>query len=308
MKKRNDTSRGERGGSLWKSRIIGGIVAAVIVLVMFWFMLPPINLTSPVFWRFAVLSLIVFLVCMSVGELRGAAASAGTSEVEIGGVKVHKPNLPSFKRSSRMIKGFLFTIGGIVALMVLASVFGAEIFHAGSYKDLLQKTDGNFTEDVAELSMNQIPVVDRDSSIQLGKRKLGEMSDLVSQFEISEEYTQINYQNRPVRVTPLVYGDLFKWFNNQSEGVPAYIKVDMVIIRDIDTDIDKQQIVANIVKYAHQRGMYIVAEGVETAEELKKVLELEVDLLQGYYLSRPAATPGAINPDALKIIEENRKR
>ena len=87
-----------------------------------------------------------------------------------------------------------------------------------------------------------------------------------------------------------------------------YIKVDMVIIRDIDTDIDKQQIVANIVKYAHQRGMYIVAEGVETAEELKKVLELEVDLLQGYYLSRPAATPGAINPDALKIIEENRKR
>lgn len=89
---------------------------------------------------------------------------------------------------------------------------------------------------------------------------------------------------------------------------PKYIKVDMVIIRDIDTDIDKQQIVANIVKYAHQRGMYIVAEGVETAEELKKVLELEVDLLQGYCLSRPAATPGAINPDALKIIEENRKR
>ncbi len=89
---------------------------------------------------------------------------------------------------------------------------------------------------------------------------------------------------------------------------PKYIKVDMVIIRDIDTDIDKQQIVANIVKYAHQRGIYIVAEGVETAEELKKVLELEVDLLQGYYLSRPAATPGAINPDALKIIEENRKR
>ena len=180
------------------------------------------------FWRFVVLSLIIFLICMSVGELRGAATSAGTSEVEIGGVKVHKPNLPSFKRSSRMIKGFLFTIGGIVVLMVLASVFGAEIFHAGSYKDLLQKTDGNFTEDVAELSMNQIPVVDRDSSIQLGKRKLGEMSDLVSQFEISEEYTQINYQNRPVRVTPLVYGDLFKWFNNQSEGVPAYIQVDMV--------------------------------------------------------------------------------
>lgn len=104
------------------------------------------------------------------------------------------------------------------------------------------------------------------------------------------------------------YGSGYNSEKNLLALSPKYIKVDMVIIRDIDTDIDKQQIVANIVKYAHQRGMYIVAEGVETAEELKKVLELEVDLLQGYYLSRPAATPGAINPDALKIIEENRKR
>lgn len=85
---------------------------------------------------------------------------------------------------------------------------------------------------------------------------------------------------------------------------PQYIKVDMAIIRDIDTDIDKQQIVANIVDYAHQRGMYIIAEGVETKEELKKVLDLEVDLLQGYYLARPAAVPQPINPDAVKIIKE----
>ena len=104
------------------------------------------------------------------------------------------------------------------------------------------------------------------------------------------------------------YGSGYNSEKSLLELSPKYIKVDMVIIRDIDTDIDKQQIVANIVKYAHQRGMYIVAEGVETAAELKKVLELEVDLLQGYYLSRPAATPGAINPDALRIIEENRKR
>ena len=88
---------------------------------------------------------------------------------------------------------------------------------------------------------------------------------------------------------------------------PKYIKIDMVIIRNIDTNVDKQQIVANIVDYAHQRGMYIVAEGVETAAELEKVLELKVDLLQGFYLARPAAVPGEINPNALKIIK-NRSR
>ena len=63
---------------------------------------------------------------------------------------------------------------------------------------------------------------------------------------------------------------------------PQYVKVDIAIIRDIDTDADKQQIVSNIVEYAHQRGMYIIAEGVETKEELEKVLELKVDLLQEF--------------------------
>ena len=88
---------------------------------------------------------------------------------------------------------------------------------------------------------------------------------------------------------------------------PQYIKVDMAIIRDIDIDPDKQQIVVNIVNYAHQRGMYIVAEGIETPAELEKVLELGVDLLQGYYLARPAAVPGEINSEAIKIIK-NRGR
>ena len=75
--------------------------------------------------------------------------------------------------------------------------------------------------------MRQIPVVDKDSAQTLGKRKLGEMSDFVSQFEIAGNYTQINYKDEPYRVTPLVYGDVIKWFNNQSGGIPAYIKVNM---------------------------------------------------------------------------------
>ena len=51
---------------------------------------------------------------------------------------------------------------------------------------------------------------------------------MVSQFEILSSYNQINYQGRPVRVTSLRYGDIIKWFTNRSEGLPAYIIVDMV--------------------------------------------------------------------------------
>ena len=53
------------------------------------------------------------------------------------------------------------------------------------------------------------------------------MVDMVSQFEVDELYSQINYQDRPVRVSPLKYADLIKWFTNRKEGIPAYIKIDM---------------------------------------------------------------------------------
>ena len=87
---------------------------------------------------------------------------------------------------------------------------------------------------------------------------------------------------------------------------PKYIKVDIDVVRDVDKDAGKQEVIRNIVDYAHKRDILIVAEGVETAEELRKVLELGVDLLQGYYLARPAETPLPINDEALNVIEEFR--
>ena len=83
---------------------------------------------------------------------------------------------------------------------------------------------------------------------------------------------------------------------------PAFVKVDITIVRDIDTSIDKQRIVSNLVAYAHERGMMIVAEGVETAAELEMVISLDVDLAQGFFLARPARTPGQINEEALELI------
>ena len=55
-----------------------------------------------------------------------------------------------------------------------------------------------------------------------------QMIDYVSQFEVDESYEQINYQDTPYRVTPLEYSDLIKWITNRKEGLPAYVKVNMV--------------------------------------------------------------------------------
>lgn len=83
---------------------------------------------------------------------------------------------------------------------------------------------------------------------------------------------------------------------------PRYVKVDVTIVRDVDVDENKQQIVKNIIEYAHQRNMKIIAEGVETGAELKKLLDLGADLLQGFFLARPGAVPPALSEDARLLL------
>ena len=114
------------------------------------------------------------------------------------------------------------------AVIVVGWLSSAVFFRAESYAQLLTPTDSSFSDDVDQISFDQIPMLDKDAAERLGDRKLGELSDMVSQFEVSSAYAQINYQGRPVRVTYLEYADFFKWLSNRSEGLPAYIYIDMV--------------------------------------------------------------------------------
>ena len=98
------------------------------------------------------------------------------------------------------------------------------------------------------------------------------------------------------------YGSGYNSEKNLLEIAPEFIKVDMSIIRDIDSNEDKQLIVQNLVQYAHKREMLVLAEGIETLAELHKVLELGVDLLQGYALARPNAVPAPIAESAKEMI------
>ena len=122
----------------------------------------------------------------------------------------------------------LLAVIALIAALALGALSSWVVLRAGSYSKLLPLETGNFTAEVEEISYDQIPMLDDDSAARLGNRKLGELADMVSQFEILTDYTQINYQGRPVRVTSLRYGDLIKWFTNRGDGLPAYIIIDMV--------------------------------------------------------------------------------
>jgi hypothetical protein len=116
----------------------------------------------------------------------------------------------------------------LMAVALVGQVISMPIFRAGAYRDLLAVEDGEFAQDIGQISFSEIPTLDRNSADYLGDRQMGTLSDMVSQFEYSYDSTQINYQGRPVRVAPIAYADLVKWFTNRGSGLPAYVIVDMV--------------------------------------------------------------------------------
>ena len=115
----------------------------------------------------------------------------------------------------------------IGAVYAVGAILSSPIINAAKYQKLLTVEESDFSKDIKEVSYNTIPLLDKNSAKLLGNRKMGSMVDMVSQFEVSSEYTQINYQNTPVRVAPLVYANTIKWLTNQKQGIPAYIRIDM---------------------------------------------------------------------------------
>ena len=186
-------------------------VTLVFAAIYYYVVLPPINLKSEEFYIFVLLCCAVYGVCAVL-----------TSGFQGAGAKGY------FDFLKKQCTVPLIVAVALAATALVGAVLGWQLFRAKDYRDLLTVQDGDFAAEVEEISYDQIPMLDAESAMKLGNRKLGELADMVSQFEVADDYTQINYQGRPVRVTPLRYGDLIKWLNNRSQGLPAYLIIDMV--------------------------------------------------------------------------------
>ncbi|VHV37011.1 diguanylate kinase signaling protein [Clostridioides difficile] len=91
--------------------------------------------------------------------------------------------------------------------------------------------------------------------------------------------------------------------------MPDYVKIDMSIVRGIDKDENRQKILKNLISYSNERNIKVIAEGVETKGEMETLINLGVDYMQGYYISKPSFIPEDISDKIkkeLKICHENR--
>ena len=218
---------GHRGGSEFdmlrtrlaqmskKAIVVLAVVILIIAAFCYWWFHPPINIHSVDLWMFLAIfvlfpSFLVFFIFHQIYER---------------GMGKREKN----EKKAKRFKG-LMVVPVIIALVgVLGAVASLTLFpgNAEKYSTILNTEDGDFATDIEQADYSTIPFIDRDSAVLLGNRTMGTMADYVSQFEISDLYSQINYQDAPVRVSPLNYADVFKWWSNHNTGIPAYVIVNM---------------------------------------------------------------------------------
>ena len=191
----------------WSRR---ALIVAIVVLVValaacYWWFHPALNLGSTQVWMWICGICLVVILALAVAAARSIK---------------HAP----------VLKKLMLLPGAVIAAFLVGLLLSQPFVpgNAERYATVLQTTDGDFATDIQQVDYADVPVIDRDSAILLGNRAMGSIPEYVSQFEIADTYSQINYQGRPVRVSPLAYADLFKWFSNRDAGIPAYVIVDMV--------------------------------------------------------------------------------
>ncbi len=192
------------------------LVLAAAFGIYYYVTIPAINIHSVGFWQcllFAVAILNVIYVLLKAKQYSKTHGAAPFSKDLLGTLKLAKAGIGIFVL--------------ILLVFLIGAVLSSPIVNANKYQKLLTVENSDFSEDIKEVSYRTIPLLDKNSAELLGNRKMGSMVDMVSQFEVSSEYTQINYQDTPVRVAPLVYASPIKWLTNQKQGIPAYIRIDM---------------------------------------------------------------------------------
>ena len=202
-----------------KRHLISALVTLLFAAGNFYVTLPELNIHSSSILGFIISLCVAYgLVYLITGGFRPKVEQVDLNQLR----RIKLGSQPA------TIKVLLGIIAACIVFMIVGNIWGARIFNAKRYRELLTVEEGNFTADVSEITYDHIPRLDLQSAQKLGDRKMGELSDMVSQFTVMDNYTQINYRGRPVRVTPLAYVDVFKWLSNVEEGVPGYLMIDMV--------------------------------------------------------------------------------
>lgn len=166
-----------------------------------------------------------------------------------------------------------------------------------------QRALGNIGPD-CRIFINSLPSqsLRKESLENFERRYAAHLSKIVLEVTENEPQVELILRNKLERILQkwggaVALDDYGSGYNSEKTLLrlnPMFIKVDLSIIRDIHVDPNKQKVVENIVSYAHERNMFIIAEGIEQEAEMEQVVRLGVDYLQGFFLARPQREPAPL--------------
>lgn len=206
---KNDVEVVTRPNKLPLKLLISFLITAVVGAGVYYMMIPAINIKSSDFFVFVFILIAIFTASFFL---------------LIGANKKIESNAYFKKRSVIPI----IIVAVLLVVMVVGWLVGCTFFRAKSYSELVTVQESDFTQDFAEIKYDEVPRLDAVTSKVLADQQLGSLSEYKSQYVVSNNSTQINYQGHPVRVAYLEYADVFKWFNNTKDGLPAYMLIDLV--------------------------------------------------------------------------------
>ena len=199
----------EKSGLKMIISIIGTVIGAAVA---YYFMLPPLNFKSTDTYMFIGVVAAIFVGLLFI-----------TSGAFI------KPEYTEYVKRRSIAS--IVVIAILVAIVGVGMAFSTVVFRAKTYSNIIDVNENtSFANDIEEADFSAVPVLDDAAASVLANRTLGDLASInaASQFEVSNQMTQINYKNEPVKVTTLAYGDVFKWLKNTRAGLPGYVVVNMV--------------------------------------------------------------------------------
>lgn len=199
-----------------KVRIALFVIFAAVIGGFYYAYFPAINIHLEIFWT----TLIV--VFLSLAIILGAKSSIS----QMVGRLSKKPSIKEFSWFAKLCSVLVIICVGV---LIVGSELGATLFRSRAYANLLPVDKREFTEDIEQSDqVTDIALMDTESARIFGNRKIGSLSDVVSQYEIEADYTQISIKGQPMKVSGLKYASFFKWWNNRNSGVPGYVQVNPV--------------------------------------------------------------------------------
>ena len=203
------------------------ILAALVGFVGWYFFLPAINLRSMGFWVY--LTFILLAGAVPFININWYAIKRALKNSKLPPSKRQKRVQSEEQRSNKSS----FIALGVAFLPLVVALLGllisSPLFFARSYADIIDIENAVFEEDMPEASeITNIALMDTASAQILGDRTLGSLSHVVSQYKVSDTYTQINYKGSPKKVANLEYDNIFKWIVNSADGIPGMVMVDPV--------------------------------------------------------------------------------